>query len=232
MRPDMKTPEALKSGSAATTAKRTTFQIATPMIEILIGGPYTRHGETRTYGHMALRVVTSTSQFIYDFGRYGETRGQYSSEGEGILRVWSNFETYISSENSHGRITKGFVYPVSEQISEKIVAHYSRITDGVAIRPPRYPNQKEYKLPRDYHAVDNNCVTMALSGAKIALPLIDENRKIYSVGRGLSDVELAATKITNFGWPKHIFMPLDVQAMLENERRYTPAKINSYGGGK
>ncbi|WP_197342657.1 hypothetical protein [Ralstonia solanacearum] len=60
-------------------------------IHILVGGPYKIDGEEHRYGHTALRVIRNGSDLTFDFGRYGRVTGDFGAEGEGILRVWSNF---------------------------------------------------------------------------------------------------------------------------------------------
>lgn len=227
------TPEKLKAGISVPAEKRTTIQLTSPMVEILIGGPYKAADGMHTYGHMALRVSTTTEERIYDFGRYGKTGGDYSAEGEGILRVWSDFNSYIAGENSYGRTTKGFSYNISADQATKIFAHYASLTTSGIKRRAKHPNEEEFKLSKDYHGITNNCATMSLSGARIALPGIDANSAAYNVGRGMSDLEKVAARGTNFGfWPSPIFMPADVQAMLETEKKYVPKKIETYGKAK
>jgi hypothetical protein len=80
----------------------------TSEMELLVGGPYSGH----IYGHTALRIKTSTKEYVYDFGRYRNTYSESISlgvelkgadsprGGEGILNVWESFDTYISVEKS------------------------------------------------------------------------------------------------------------------------------------
>ncbi|MRX11267.1 hypothetical protein GJ697_25920 [Pseudoduganella sp. FT25W] len=226
------TPQSLKEGINIPAEKHTTIQLMSPKIELLIGGPYKAPDGMHTYGHMALRVTTAKQEKIYDFGRYGRTNGEYSAEGEGILRVWSDFAAYIDGENATGRITKGFSYNVTEEQANKIFSHYESLTAGATKRRAAHPKEEEFKLPKNYHAITNNCVTMSLSGARLALPGLDANPGPYNEGRGMSEVEKIAARTSNFGfWPSHIFMPADVQLMLEKEKKYTPSKVQSYAKG-
>jgi hypothetical protein len=48
----------------------------------------------------------------------------------------------------------------------------------------------------------------------------------------MSEVEKTAAKTQNFGWPSHIFMPADVQAMLGNNKKIIPKKVTIYGNGQ
>jgi hypothetical protein len=227
------TPEKLKAGVNVPAEKRTTIQLVSPAVEILIGGPYKAADGMHTYGHTALRVSTVSEEKIYDFGRYGKTGGDYSAEGEGILRVWSDFNSYIAGENSYGRATKGFSYGITAEQASKIFVYYTSLTAGATKRRAKHPNEEEFKLTKDYHGISNNCATLSLAGARIALPGIDVNGNAYNVGRGMSDLEKVAARGTNFGfWPSHIFMPADVQVMLETEKKYVPKKIEIYGKDK
>lgn len=227
------TPEKLKVGVSVPTNQTTTLQVNMPAIEILIGGPYKLNSEDHNYGHAALRVITIKEERIYDFGRYGQTKGLFGAEGEGILRVWTKFETYIKGENSYGRITTGFFYLIPEEKATAINNYFNFITSKAIPRNPKHPNQKEFKLARDYDAVTNNCATTTLDGAKIALPELDRDYAQYNLGRGMTDTEKTATKVHNFGWPSKIFMPADMQAMLEGNKKILPKKITPYrSGGK
>jgi hypothetical protein len=227
------TPERLKAGVGILTNQATTLQVNTPSIEILIGGPYKlRNGEEHNYGHAALRVITSAEERVYDFGRYGATKGLFGAQGEGILRVWDKFETYIAGENAYGRTTTSFSYPLSNEKAIAVFHYFEKITSAGIERAAKHPHQREFKLPKDYDAIDNNCATITLGGARIALPGIDADAAQYNRGRGMSDVEKNAAKVQSLGWPSHIFMPADVQVMLENNKKIPPKKINIYGSGR
>ena len=223
--------EKLKAGVAILTNEVTTLQVRAPSIEILIGGPYRgKDGEMHTYGHAALRVITATQERIYDFGRYGATTGEFGAEGEGILRIWDKFDPYIAGENSYGRATKGFTYLVPNEKTDAIISYYESITANAAIRRSKHPNQKEYKLPTPYHALSKNCATVTLDGARLGLPGIEAGQERFNEGRGLGTSEKMAARARNFGaWPSKIFMPADVQAMLEGNKAFTPRKVTTYG---
>ena len=194
------TPERLKEGIKVSAEKLTTIQLISPSIEILVGGPYKAADGMHTYGHMALRVTTSKQEKIYDFGRYGATGGEFSAEGEGILRVWTSFNSYIAGENAYGRATKGFSYIINEAQAEKVFSHFSLLVSDGTKRRAKHPNSEEYKLAKDYHGITNNCATMTLSGARLALPSIDANGSAYNAGRGMGDLEKVAARGTNFGF--------------------------------
>lgn len=218
------------------TSQRHTLEVRTPSIEILIGGSYRdpfTGGEHR-YGHAALRVVDGTSERVYDYGRYGQVTGEFGAEGEGMLRVWSDFNAYIQSENRLGRLTTGFTYAVKESEAKAINAYYQRhIDSAVEVRMKSGTSaMRQYKLQQNYHALGSNCATMTLGGAKRAFPEIDRDSARHNQGRGLNAAERIAARARNFGaWPKNIFMPADVQAMLEASDQ-KPLKVTKYGGTK
>lgn len=221
----------LKTGVAILTNEATTLQVTAPSIEILIGGPYRgRDGEMHTYGHAALRVITATQERIYDFGRYGATTGEFGAEGEGILRVWDKFEPYIAGENSYGRATKGYTYLIPNDKAEAVIRYYESITANATIRRSKHPTQKEYKLSTPYHALSKNCATVTLDGARLGVSGIEAGQERFNEGRGLGASEKMAARARNFGaWPSKIFMPADVQAMLEGNKDLTPRKVTTYG---
>ncbi len=225
------TAEQARAGVRALTNQRTTIKINRPSLEILIGGPYRgTDGDMHTYGHAALRVITPSMQRIYDFGRYGNITGDFGAEGEGIFRVWDSFNAYIANENAYGRITTGFSYDVTPSQAEQVMAHYSELLGTAKPRRSRHPNQKEYKLARNYHGLTNNCTTMTLRGAKLALPAIDANALSHNQGRGMSSAEKVAARVVTLGsWPSTIFMPADVEAMLRNNPSQKPKKVSTYG---
>lgn len=227
------TPDKLKAGVGILTEQVTTLQLNAPAIEILIGGAYTlANGETHNYGHAALRVITANEERVYDFGRYGATKGLFGAEGEGILRVWDKFETYIAGENAYGRTTTGFLYPVAHDKAMAVIRYFDTLTAGTTERRAKHPHQREFKLAKDYDAVDNNCATTTLAGARLALPGLDAEAAQYNLGRGMSDAEKTAAKMRSFGWPDHIFMPADVQTMLQNNKKIAPKKVTPYGKGR
>jgi hypothetical protein len=216
-----------KDGISITTSQATIIEVQIPAIEILIGGPYTLNGEEHTYGHVALRVLTPNDEQVYDFGRYAGERGPF---GQGRLRVWTDFSKYIASENSTGRTTTGFLYRVTSEAAKQVNAHFDGL---IASRPvlKAYGNyRKEYRLAEDYHALNNNCATTSMGGARIAVKGLDYNVSKYNKGRGMSTAEEYAAKIA--GWPTTIFMPADLQQMLEENPVRRPDKVERFGGGK
>jgi hypothetical protein len=218
-------PEAqAKQGIRLTTQQVTTIQIQTASIEILVGGPYGDH----PYGHTALRVVTKTDERIYDYGRYGQTWGIGKSEGEGVLNIWSSFGPYIAGENSLGRQTTGFLFDVPEEQAQRVMKFYDAKVAGK--KPTSASKQKKSFVIEDYHALGPNCTTLSVAGAKVALPDIDKPRASFQKGRGLSLMEKGL--VSAKGWPDQLFMPADLQAMLDSATGRKPKSIKTYGAKK
>ncbi|QOY94970.1 hypothetical protein IM543_03460 [Massilia sp. UMI-21] len=186
-----------------------------------MGGPYRNH----PYGHTALRVTTADVDKVFDYGRYGRTWGLGDSEGEGILKVWNNFNAYIAEENSTGRVTTGFVYETTEENATRILQFFERKTSG---KKPISEDRTKIKLRiEDYYALGPNCTTLSVDAIKTIFPDIDRGWSVFQKGLGLGMMEKAA--VTARGWPKHIFMPADLQAMLESPSAKKAKKINKYG---
>jgi len=213
------------TGLAVKTGRNTTIIVKTASLQILIGGPYTdARGEVHTYGHAALRVTTDDKDRIYDFGRYGGERGP---TGQGRLRVWSDFQRYIASQNSYRRITTGFHYDVSSPQAEQIHKHFDQLFTGRPVIKSFGQHMTEYRLADDYHALSNNCVTITMTGAKLAIPSLDHNVASHNKGRGMSFTERTAARVA--GWPGHIFMPEDLQAMLSANTEKPASKVETFG---
>lgn len=214
------TEEKIKSAVKGTTGQTTTLEVQTASLEILVGGPY----KDSSYGHAALRVITKGSDKTYDYGRYGDVWGDFKSEGEGILNVWTNFNAYIANENRHGRVTTGFRYDVPEEKAQVVTQYFETKIAGKT--PSQETGTKKRYRIGDYFALAPNCVTLTLDGAKTAFPDIDHNAAKFNQGRGLGMMEKAAAKYK--GWPKEIFMPADLQAMLEDSGSRKPSKVTIY----
>ncbi|TWD51581.1 hypothetical protein [Pseudomonas sp. SJZ131] len=217
---------AKNAGAPGKTTKTNQVVVSGSYMEILIGGPYARDKEEHLFGHAALHVFVGGNDFIYDFGRYGRTWGNFDSEGEGVLNVWTSFKTYISGENSLGRVTTGFVYNLDKAKAQAIVAYF----DGVIAQKKEIRKKTaavtRYVLLGDYHPTVNNCTTVTIDGAKISGKPIVQNPSEYSEMRGLSWVERQAAR-TQKSTQDGIFMPADLQAMLEGntEARYDKKNI-------
>ncbi len=190
--------------------------------ELLIGGPYGEH----RYGHVALRVFGDGYDTTYDFGRYGETWGVGNSKGDGVLRVWANFNQYISGEKATGRTTTGFVYDQTPAEDQAAMKYFSELMDKAKSNEPgsRRRDFVEYVIQDDYHALEQNCTTICLFGIGAADEALGQalGNNAHSQGRGLSGLEkmLAGSAVGS-----QIFMPADLQAAAEAAKDHTSRNI-------
>jgi hypothetical protein len=164
----------------------------------LVGSPYTLDGQVHPYGHAAIRVVTPTTDTTYDYGRYGKTWGPFSSEGEGILRIWSNFAKYIKEENDLGRTTTGYRFSVTQQQAEAVSKHLSNMLGDIptAIHVEESHSMRVYHI-KDYTALESNCTTLSVLAAEQAIPTLQSEASPFNTGRGLSNAEKAAAHVSD-----------------------------------
>jgi len=221
------TAKSAKDGLGIKTKESTIIEVQTSAIQVLVGGPYKSNGEEHTYGHVALRVITPIDEHVYDFGRYNGETGPF---GQGRLRVWTKFSKYISSENATGRTTTGFLYRVQPSAAGHVNSHFINLIGNRPVLKAYGDHMKEYRLATDYHALTNNCATTSMTGARVAVKDLDYNVSKYNEGRGMSFTERTAAKVA--GWPSFIFMPADLQKMLEDNPNHRPDKIEKFGGEK
>ncbi|NNA55716.1 hypothetical protein [Pseudomonas koreensis] len=218
---------AKNTGTSGKTTKTNQVVVSGAYMEILVGGPYTRDNEEHPFGHAALHVVVGSKDITYDFGRYGKTWGTFDSEGEGVLNVWTSFKTYISGENSLGRTTTGFVYFLDNTKAEAVIAHFDGIVAQKKELRKKTATSSRYVLPSNYHPTINNCTTVTIAGAKISGKSIVQNPEKYNEMRGLSFIERQAAR-TQKNPQDGIFMPADLQAMLEGNTEAHYDKKNIY----
>ena len=213
-----------KQGVQINTNQLTTIQVQTASIELLVGGAYADH----PYGHTALRVVSKSGEYIYDYGRYGRTWGVGNSEGDGVLNIWKNFDAYIAEENSLKRKTTGFLYEVTEEQAAKIIKFFESKT--ATKKPKSTTRVKTSYVIEDYYALGPNCTTLSVVAAKVALPNLDSQWKKYQEGRGLSIMERGI--VSAKGWPSYVFMPADLLAMLSGSTTIKPKSVRTYEAKK
>lgn len=205
-------------------------------IHVLVGGPYAAGGEEHRYGHTAVRVKTSTSDITYDFGRYGRVVGDFGAEGEGILRVWTDFGVYIAGENALKRKTTSFVFSVLEGQSQSVNLHFGQL---IKVSKPRAELErgrsalKVYQLSRNYHALSYNCTTLSLDGVKAGIPSFENGSGPFiDPGAILSMAELLAMKTVGGGTPNRLFLPANLEKFLSTKPAVKPIRVDVYGAVK
>jgi len=193
---------------------------------MLVGGPYTEvDGDSHTYGHTAARVMSPDGETdrVYDFGRYGATRGDYSAEGDGILQEWDHaFGAYMYTQNLLGRQTDGYTFPATEcQFEAAVELMEARKDEAIlentmelASSSPR-SEMRRYKLQEDYHGLNNNCTTLSADVLEEGRPEIELDDLDERQGRGMGRAEYYASKAVE-GWPNEIFMPADINEVLKD----------------
>jgi hypothetical protein len=130
-----------------------------------------------------------------------------------MLRVWTDFSKYIDDQNSTGRTTTSYSYPVTPSGAKRIEAFYQQKITGVPlVHDLGY--MKQYRIEEDWDVLLSNCTTLSIEGAKQALPHIDDKAEQFDVGRGLS---LPVRILSHLeGWPDGTFLPADLSAELAN----------------
>jgi hypothetical protein len=202
-------------------------------VHILVGGPYKLDGEEHRYGHTAIRVVRRGSDVTYDFGRYGRTTGDFGAEGEGILRVWSNFSKYISGENALGRLTTEYIYPVIESQAKAVEAFFDGVEKQGKPRPDLQRGRPEltvFQLSTNYHALKYNCTTLSLDGMRTALPGFENGSSAFIAPEDvLTWGERAAMKTVGGGTPNRVFLPANLKKFLDQKPAVKPANVINHG---
>ncbi len=203
-------------------------------IHILVGGPYKIDGEEHRYGHTALRVIRNGSDLTFDFGRYGRVTGDFGAEGEGILRVWSNFAKYIASENALGRLTTDYTYPVFEHQAKAVETFFDGVEKQGKARIDLQrgrPELKVFQLNTSYHALRYNCTTLSLDGMHTALPNFENGSASFiAPDEVLTWGERAAMKTVGGGTPSRIFLPANLKNFLDKQPAIKPANVANHGG--
>ena len=198
-------------------------------MHILVGGPYTKDGEEHRYGHAALRIKSPTYDLTYDFGRYGRVTGTFGESGDGILRIWTSFSTYIAGENSLYRTTTGFVYFLFSSQTDRSKTYFENLIAGASRYGTQNSSRSSYKLSTDYHALGPNCTTLTIDGAKQAVPRIDEGSSAYIKPEAvLTRSERLALSLS--GGASRLFLPANLQEFLNKSYPIRVNRVDTHGG--
>lgn len=202
-------------------------------IHMLIGGPYSLGGEEHRYGHTAIRVKRSGSDLTYDFGRYGRTTGDFGAEGEGILRVWKNFDRYIAGENALGRSTTDYNYSVFEHQAKAVEAYFKTIIEQGKARTDLQRNRADilvYQLPTNYHALKYNCTTISLDAIHAGIANYERGSSAFIAPEDvLTMTERMAMKTIGGGTPNRIFLPANLKKFLDTKPAIAANQVSVHG---
>ena len=204
----------------------------TAEMHILVGGPYADpSGEEHRYGHTALRIKTTASDLIYDFGRYGRRTGTFGESGEGILRVWSEFQPYITSEIALQRKTTGFVYAIFDYQAKAVNDYFAGLIAAGSEQSKGTATKRIYKLATDYHALGPNCTTLGIDGAKKALSDIDQGSEKFNKPEAVLTF-LERTALAAKGGAPRLFLPANLLIFLTGGSPERALRVDTYGSGK
>lgn len=201
-------------------------------LHMLAGGPYVLDGEEHRYGHTAIRVKTAAADKTYDFGRYGRVTGGFGAEGEGILRVWSDFQTYVKGEIALNRKTISFVYAVYRHQAKAVDDYYATVLAAGKPRPELERGRsalKVYQLAANYHALGYNCTTFSLDGALKIFPNFENGSTAFIKPEAVLTMSERLAMRTMVGTPTRIFLPANLIEFLSNKPAVKPSRIDSYG---
>jgi hypothetical protein len=202
-------------------------------MQLLVGGPYIAlDGEEHKYGHTAVRLKTKKFDLTYDFGRYGKTTGMFGESGDGILRVWSDFQAYIRGENALKRTTTAFVYSIFDHQAIASKNHFDQlIKGGKELSGRKTGSMSVYKLATDYHALGPNCTTLSVDGAKVAVPRIDYGSEKYNRPEDVLDLKERLALSAN-GGASRLFLPANLQKFLSTASPVRLLRTDVHGGKK
>ncbi|WP_434589307.1 hypothetical protein J3Q09_15655 [Pseudomonas sp. R4-83] len=108
-----------------------------------------------------------------------------------------------------------------------MIVHFDNIVAQQTEQRKKTASSARYVLPSNYHPTTNNCTTVTIAGAKVSGKSIVQNPAKFNEMRGLSFIERQAARTQSS--PKDgIFMPADLQAMLEANTEAPYDKKNVY----
>ena len=133
----------------------------------------------------------------------------FGESGEGILRVWGDFQAYIRSENALKRTTTAFVYLIFDHQAIAAKNYFDQLMkSGKELTGRKTGSMSVYKLASDYHALGPNCTTLSVDGAKAAVPGIDHGSEKFNRPEDVLDWKEQLAMKTN-GGAKRLFLPAD-----------------------
>jgi hypothetical protein len=200
-------------------------------LHLLVGSAYGTGDKESPYGHTAVYIKLQGKEYIYDFGRYGKTKpesfgpftldGPSSPRGEGVLRVWNNYQAYINDENNQGieggrtRTTYGYGYKIFDSQANLVINYYNNLIKGGKLRrKERF--YTSYTLAQDYFALAPNCTTQSLEATKKAIPsMAKSGHKFVNSDKVLPMTAKLAFKASKYEMPKYLFLPDNLNDYLK-----------------
>jgi hypothetical protein len=116
--------------------------------------------------------------------------------GDGILRVWSNWNAFAKGQALHGRLSTVTFKTTPAQDQAVMNFFQARTVAGQKLTSSPSPNHTDFKLAIDYDLFSNNCTTLSLQGLGAA------NRT-------------EGAPIENYSVFKDLWKPADLQKKLE-----------------
>jgi RHS repeat-associated protein len=122
-------------------------------------------GGLTNFGHTAIRVHGKGYDITFDFGRYRQTH--LLIFGEGMLRIWTNWEAFLRKQSTHGA-SKTVLWQTPRSYDSAVIAFFEALT-AKGQQTNKTDDYTEYKLSRDYSVFGTNCSSIcgdALSAAE------------------------------------------------------------------
>ncbi len=192
---------------------------AESFIEFVIVG---RVWPDHKWGHVSLRVKDDNQDLVFDFGRYGKMWGFFNTEGEPILRVWKNASAkHLKYQKEGNPVIHTIRFAATPAQIQGTLRRFNLLTKG--IKPYSKSATLDYYRLKNavFHSLNNNCVTMSVSGFMHGMPHINANNSSYAKGDDLyfwARIKAVTLEYDNESsrWG-HIWWPQDLLNLLQNE---------------
>ncbi|WP_368579343.1 hypothetical protein [Acinetobacter pittii] len=217
-------------------------------LHLLVGSAYGEGDRESPYGHTAVYIKLKGKDYIYDFGRYGKIKpesfgpftlsGSSSPRGEGVLKVWDNYQAYIAEENSQGagtsktRTTHAYGYKIFDSQAMLVLSYYNTLmkTAKSYVKTKYYTR---YTLNQDYFALGPNCTTQSLDATRKAIPsMAKSGYKFVNADKVLPTTAKLAFKASKYEMPKYLFLPDNLNDYLKVSPDVKVDIKNIYHSGK
>ena len=204
---------------------------------------------SRQWGHVSLRVLGPDSDWMLDFGRYGEM-WEKQAAGDPILRIWkSKIHNYIKYHANDGGVTTRIVFASTAERNKALISYINKLLSEGEIfkgkgRNSQIPYATNYLLKSlgEFHASRMNCTVFAIDSFIAGFPEYKLHEMAveheYLTARQFDSVIRNAWVANSWikSWlaaradGKHILWPLDLQALLIEKISFFPEiiRIDTY----